>query len=210
MGLISLLVDDPITAGIEPRLADPLTTLNALIVPGWHGSGEEHWQSCWQRDFPRWSRVEQEDWSRPCPAAWTEALARAVMKQHAPVVLVAHSLGVLTVARWAQEDPAEAQKVRAALLVAPPDVTVPPCCGAGLQNFAPEAGRSLPFPSLVVASENDPYAPAGKAAEWARWWGSSYLSAGRQGNINVDSGHGPWPQGLALLARWIQNLPQRG
>lgn len=208
MGLINLLIEDPITVAAEPNSADPLATLNVLVVPGWHGSGDGHWQSCWQRGFPRWARVEQKDWSQPCPAEWTGALAGAVAKQHEPVVLVAHSLGVLTVARWAQADPVGAQKVRAALLVAPPDVAVQPCCGAGLQSFAPQPGRSLPFPSLLVASDNDPYSSPGQAAEWARWWGSSYVSAGRQGHINIDSGHGPWPQGLALFARWMRNLPQ--
>jgi predicted alpha/beta hydrolase family esterase len=36
-----------------------------------------------------------------------------------------------------------------------------------------------------------------------RWladlWGSCFVNVGARGHINPDSGHGPWPEGEALL-----------
>ena len=61
--------------------------------------------------------------------------------------------------------------------------------------------EKLPFPSLLVASENDPWVGARVAQHWAGQWGSSFISVGAAGHINVDSGHGPWPEGLALFER---------
>ena len=42
-----------------------------LIVPGLHNSGPEHWQSRWQRLYPQFERVEQDDWNLPDLAAWS-------------------------------------------------------------------------------------------------------------------------------------------
>ena len=36
-----------------------------LILPGWQGSPEVHWQSHWQRSLPNSMRVEQADWLQP-------------------------------------------------------------------------------------------------------------------------------------------------
>ena len=63
----------------------------------------------------------------------------------------------------------------------------------------------LPCPSLVVASSNDPWVATATAEHWAGQWGSAYLNIGPAGHINVDSGHGPWPQGLRLFAQ-LQGL----
>jgi len=50
------------------------TPLHYLIVPGWQGSPEEHWQSHWQRLLPSASRVEQADWLTPEREAWVAEL----------------------------------------------------------------------------------------------------------------------------------------
>jgi len=59
--------------------------------------------------------------------------------------------------------------------------------------------EKLNFPSLVVASDNDPWVKSEAARYWAAQWGSDYLNIGAAGHINVDSGHGPWPHGLKLF-----------
>jgi len=41
------------------------------------------------------------------------------------------------------------------------------------------------------------------AEDLARALGSRFVNAGHVGHINVDSGHGPWPQGEALLKELI-------
>jgi predicted alpha/beta hydrolase family esterase len=123
-----------------------------LIVPGYTNSGPEHWHSRWERALPNCSRVEQRDWEHPVRSEWEEALAAAIRAQSAPPVLVAHSLGCLTVAHWASGATAP---VRAALLVAPPDVEQADT-PAVLRDFAPVPLRQLSFPSILVASGTDP------------------------------------------------------
>ncbi|MBB2496991.1 RBBP9/YdeN family alpha/beta hydrolase [Aquipseudomonas ullengensis] len=183
-------------------------SLSYLILPGWQGSPDEHWQSHWQRSLPNTSRVEQADWQQPDPHSWVDALERAVAAAQSPVVLIAHSLGCVTVARWAAQAPlASLRKVRGALLVAPADVERPGCPEA-LQGFAPISRELLPFPSVLVGSDNDQAASAVRALELARDWGSQPAILPGAGHINVKSGHQRWEQGFAYLYRLQQQMEQ--
>ena len=47
-----------------------MRSIRYLIVPGWHGSPDEHWQSHWQRTLPGSARVEQQDWLLPRREDW--------------------------------------------------------------------------------------------------------------------------------------------
>lgn len=97
-----------------------------LILPGWQGSPEEHWQSHWQRSLPNSARVEQQDWLNPQRGDWVAALNQAIAADPRPLILIAHSLGCVTVAHWAAQAPVELlRRVRGALLVAPADVERP-------------------------------------------------------------------------------------
>lgn len=97
-----------------------MRSIRYLIVPGWHGSPDEHWQSHWQRTLPGSARVEQQDWLLPRREDWVAELQRSIAAHVEPVILVAHSLGCITVAHWAAQAPAQLlQRVRGALLVAP-------------------------------------------------------------------------------------------
>ena len=130
-------------------------SIRYLIVPGWQGSPDNHWQSHWQRTLPNSARVEQHDWLTPQRRDWVQALEQAITAERSPVILIAHSLGCITVAHWAAEaSPAMLRQVRGALLVAPADVERPTCAPA-LRNFAPIPMQALPFPSQVVSSDND-------------------------------------------------------
>jgi predicted alpha/beta hydrolase family esterase len=174
-----------------------------LIVPGLGGSGEDHWQTRWEAKLSTARRVEQDGWDAPALEAWTDRLVAEVAASERPVVLVAHSLGVLTVAHAAGRFPAG--KVAAAFLVAPPsDATVREIAAVD-PAFAPAPRAALPFPSLVVASRDDAMAPYEHSEALARDWGATLVDAGSSGHINAESGHGPWPEGLmrfgGLLAK---------
>ena len=52
---------------------------------------------------------------------------------------------------------------------------------------------------VVVASTKDPFCPIRTAGAYARSWGSEVVRLQNAGHINVESGHGEWPLGLALL-----------
>ena len=183
-------------------------TIRYLIVPGWQGSADAHWQSHWQRSLPNSARVEQADWLNPKREDWVAELQRSIASDPRPTILIAHSLGCITVAHWAAQAPVESlRRVRAALLVAPADVERTNCPPA-LQNFAPIPQHSLPFPSLLVGSDNDTAASAARASELARDWGSEALILSGVGHINVASGHQRWEQGFAYLYR-LQSLIER-
>jgi predicted alpha/beta hydrolase family esterase len=163
-----------------------------LIVPGWRNSGPDHWQTLWQERLPTAVRVEQDDWLLPTRSAWVQRLSDTILSHPSPVVLVAHSLGCITVAHL---PPDAAARVQAALLVAPAD----PERRGQLADFAPVPYRPLPYRSIVVASDNDPYCPVRLATAYARAWGSDLVKLMNVGHINVTSGHGAWPLGWGLL-----------
>ncbi|MNG02777.1 Alpha/beta hydrolase family protein [compost metagenome] len=184
------------------------TSIRYLIVPGWQGSPEDHWQSHWQQVLPNSARVEQLDWVTPQRHDWVAALEQAVAADDSPVILIAHSLGCITVAHWAaQASDNLLRRVRGALLVAPADVERPTCSPA-LRNFAPIAQQSLPFPSQVVSSDNDPAISAPRAMQLARAWGAEVGFLAGAGHINVKSGHQRWEQGFAYLYRLQNRLEQ--
>jgi len=172
----------------------PLATV--LIVPGIDDSGPSHWQTAWQGRLPRTARVAQRDWAQPLLGDWVEGLDLALRPLAAPVVLAAHSLGCLTVAAWSAAHPQG--PVAAAFLVAPPD----PACAPfppHARGFSPIPRAPLPFPSMVVASEDDPFASPTYSLACARAWGSAFHQAGRLGHINAASNLGAWEQGLGLF-----------
>ena len=169
-----------------------MTSTSIIIVPGWRDSGPGHWQTLWAERLPQARRVVQDDWHTPTRSAWVARLEETVLEQTGPVVIVAHSLGCITTAHM---NPEAAARVRGALLVAPAD----PERRAVLSDFAPVPYAALPYRSILVASSNDPYCPIRLAGAYARAWGSEFVRLQNAGHINVDSGHGEWPLGRALL-----------
>jgi predicted alpha/beta hydrolase family esterase len=125
---------------------------NVLILPGIGNSGPEHWQSRWERLFPSFRRVQQRDWETPLCSDWVDTLERAVVDSGPDTVLVAHSMACLLVAHWAAQSDSP---IRSALLVAVPD-PARPSFPSGARGFAPLPQLRFSFPSVVVASSNDP------------------------------------------------------
>ena len=173
-----------------------------LIVPGWRDSAPGHWQSLWAASLPGAQRTVQDDWESPKREAWVAALAAQVLAAPGPVVIAAHSLGCITTVHL---PPAAAARIQGALLVAPAD----PERRGVLADFAPVPYQRLPYPNILVASTNDPYCPVRTAGAYARAWGSELVRLNNAGHINLESGHGPWPLGLALLQSLMADVPTR-
>ncbi|MBH9356545.1 alpha/beta hydrolase [Pseudomonas aeruginosa] len=172
-----------------------------VLVPGWYGSEDAHWQSHWQRALPNASRVEQQDWITPLRADWIAELDAEIRRQPGPVVLIAHSLGCVTVALWAaQAERRVRDQVRGARLGAPADVERESCAEA-LRNFAPISREPLPFPRVLVGSDNDQACSPQRAMHLARAWGAETVILPEAGHINVKSGHGAWEAGYRHLFR---------
>jgi hypothetical protein len=176
-----------------------------LLVPGLGGSGPGHWQSIWEQQERDYTRVELGRWDDPHRNTWINNLNLAIRRAGRPVVLVAHSLGCLTVAWWAQfeqrewERRVEPSPVLGAMLVAPPEVDFFPL-DERVARFAPTPTDPLPFPSRLVASRNDPWIGFHTAQALARRWGSTLVDAGDAGHINADSQLGDWSFGREQLA----------
>ena len=180
--------------------------LHVLVLPGWQNSGPRHWQSRWEALYGD-VRVEQSDWMHPLRGDWMMRLDEAIGELEAAepeprVALVAHSLGCQLVAAWAAHSRKTA-RVRAALLVAPPDVEREEFQHA-LHSFTPIVRRPLPFASLAVISTDDPFCALDRARAMAIDWGSQVLEVGPRGHLNSDSGLGDWPEGRQLLAELLR------
>lgn len=175
-----------------------------LIVPGLGGSDEGHWQTRWASRMSTARVVEQDSWQAPEPVAWRARVAEAVAAATRPVILIAHSLGVLACVEAVPDF--AAGRVIGALFVALPDVEETLSLPASVRAFAPLPREPLPFPSLLVASRDDPYCSYDRAEDFSYAWGSALVDAGESGHINVASGHGPWPEGLMRLAGFLKDL----
>lgn len=180
----------------------PNSVGDIVLIPGLGGSPPGHWQWHWRQQAPERTRwVEQDDWDQPERRQWVRRLGAVIATSRPPIVLVAHSLGCITVAHWAAHHPS--RKVVSALLVAPADVEQSARLRDRARHFLPLPATPLPFPARVVASSNDPYIEAERARMLAQRWGAAFEAVGRLGHINLDSDIGAWPQGLEILARTL-------
>jgi uncharacterized protein len=176
---------------------------NVLILPGWQNSGTDHWQSRWERAHG-YTRVEQHDWLRPLRGDWMARLEELLLACDEPAVLVAHSLGCLNVAAWAAHS-GNTRRVKAALLVAPPDVERDDLRQT-LFSWAPIPLQPLPFASVLFASSDDLFCAPERARQFAEAWGSDFIDAGAKGHLNAESELGDWPLAHEQLLR-LMGLP---
>ena len=167
-----------------------------LIIPGLGNSGEDHWQTHFEKSGGNFQRIEQKEWDAPACLDWVENIQKAVSQfDSKDVVLVAHSLGCTAVVQWAKK---YKTKIKGAFLVAPSDIENPVYTFQAT-GFTPIPLEKLPFPSLVVASTNDVWVSEKRARFFAENWGSNLINIGKAGHINADAGYGIWPEGLEKL-----------
>lgn len=167
-----------------------------LNVPGLSNSGVKHWQTIWEQLYPsNFKRVRQKNWFHPEKDEWVTTLSKSIVNISSPVILVAHSLGCITVTHWAKDN--DSSLVKGALLVAPADVekSDQEC----FKTFRPVPLGKLPFPSIVVASTNDNYISMERSTKWAAYWGSKFICIGDKGHINAQSGLHGWQEGQSFL-----------
>jgi uncharacterized protein len=176
---------------------------NILIVPGYQNSGPDHWQSRWEKKLSTARRVEQGEWHKPVREEWADRVAEAVNMSERPSVIIAHSLGIPTVIHAI---PKFRQPVAGAFFVAPPDVANPGIRPKHLMTFGPYPRDPLPFPAVVVGSRNDTYCSFETAEDIAAAWGALFVDGGEAGHINSESGHGPWPEGSMVFAKFLSHL----
>ncbi|QGM97029.1 RBBP9/YdeN family alpha/beta hydrolase [Methylocystis parvus] len=174
-----------------------------LVIPGYLDSGPDHWQSRWEKKLSTARRVQQRDWANPKRDEWVGTIAREIRAAPRPAILVAHSLGVVAALHAAQQSP---EKIAGAFLVAPPSEQVIRELPTVDSAFLPVPRARLPFPAILVGGDNDPYADLLFPRRLAEDIGARFIDAGAAGHINVESGHGPWPEGLLAFAHFVAKL----
>lgn len=178
-----------------------------LMMTGPEPVARGHWQATWTRRRDDCVSLDLGSPDHPMRNVWLGRIDRAVMTGSGPMVLVAHGLACHAVTWWAGllGKPA-ARRVLGALLVAPPDPDRPDA-DLRVRDFGPASVAMLPFPSIVVASRNDPYATLERAWEMAGEWTSDFHDGGAIGHIDASSGLGCWDAGQQLLDVLIAGGP---
>ncbi|MEA3090444.1 MAG: serine hydrolase [Caballeronia sp.] len=173
-----------------------------LIVPGLRDHVAEHWQTLLQARLPKAASVPPLEHDKLSCAARVAALDAAIARIDGPIVLVAHSAGVMITVHWAQQHD---RPIQGALLATPADLEVPMPAGYPTLDVLEEHGwlpvprKPLPFPSILGASRNDPLAAFDRAAGMAADWGSRLVDLGEVGHLNPAAGYGEWPQADTLI-----------
>lgn len=171
-----------------------------IVLPGIGGSGKSHWQTYWEAANPAMRRFQPADWAAPDFTNWMAALEVAVIAAPTPPILIAHSLSCLLVAHWQN---ISRLPVKGAFLAAVPDplsAVFPTNAG----DFAEAPRDRFRFPSLIIASTDDPYGSLDYAKTRAVQWGCQLHVAGALGHINGASDLGPWHEGKALLETFAE------
>lgn len=171
--------------------------LHTLIVPGVGGSDDQHWQSKLEQKLQNVTRVQQ-NWNAPILEQWIKNWINTVEKIKAPIQVIAHSFGCLTTLAALAKFPHLQTKIKKLILVAPANPT-------RFSKFGFSHGQhdnyshyfkqlKVNVPSVLIASENDPWLSLQDAQMYAQHWQMPMHNLGRVGHINVASGFGHFPQ----------------
>jgi predicted alpha/beta hydrolase family esterase len=172
------------------------TTPTILIVPGLRDHVAEHWQTILEHKLPKARSVAPLEHDKLSRAARVAALDAALAAIDGPIILVAHSAGVMITTHWAQT---HERPILGALLATPADMESPFPAGYPTtetlrdNGWLPIPRRPLPFPSIVGASSNDPLGRFERIADYAEAWHSRLVHLGAVGHLNPAAGFGEWP-----------------
>jgi predicted alpha/beta hydrolase family esterase len=178
--------------------------LDILFVPDGAAAPAGHWQDRWRKRLSTARHVAPSAGATATRSAWTARLAEAVAEAARPVVLVGHGLGTLAIVHAAPS--LSPTRVKGAFLVAPLSAATVRADGGLDPAFAGLPSDPLPFPSVLVASRNDPAGDFAASEDLGFAWGSAFVDAGEAGHIDAASGHGPWPEGLLRFAAFLAKL----
>jgi len=178
-----------------------------VVVPGWNGSGEGHWQTWLEQRLAEDGRSTRRpafaDVDHPDLAEWLAALRTTLADLPADGYdVVAHSLGAVL---WLHHVAAPGDSPRAArvALVSPP---APTTSYPEIAEFFPppmdvDAVRHGADGTVLVAGDDDPYLPEGVGATYGLPLRIATTVVPGGGHLNTDSGHGEWPAVLDWCRR---------
>jgi predicted alpha/beta hydrolase family esterase len=174
-----------------------------LMVPGLRDHVEDHWQTHFAKAHPNVRTVPPLQRDKLDRSARVAALDAELSRITGPVVLVAHSAGVMITVHWAQR---QRREIQGALFVTPPDFDAPLPEGyptldeLRANGWLPSPRERLPFPCVVAASQDDPLASFERVEGMARDWGARLVDLGKVGHMNPASGFGVWRDAERFIA----------
>lgn len=171
-----------------------------VTIPGYGGSGDDHWQTHWESALPKASRIVPASWDKPQLPDWFNALDEVVKAQTAPPVLVAHSLGCLLVMNYLHTSKTN---IAGVFMVCVPDPAGAQFPRSDAADFLALNKGELRCPSLIVSSDNDPYACNQFSTDIATSWGSGLIRVGEKEHISDVA---TWEQGFLLLQAFCAGL----
>jgi uncharacterized protein len=180
-----------------------MTDATVVLVPGLRGHVEDHWQTRLAAQLPSAWCVPPLGRTEPSLQVRLRLLDHIVEDVDGPVVLVAHSAGVLATVHWAATY--TGTKVVGALLATPPAFATPlPAEYPSIEQlrnhgWLPIPRRPLPFPSILATSTDDALGNPVRLRAMANAWGSREHSLGAVGHLNPASGFGEWPEATSLI-----------
>jgi predicted alpha/beta hydrolase family esterase len=185
----------------------PKRTVPTVVIPGWNGSGEGHWQT-WLEEQSRavgrpTLRPAFADLDRPDVADWLSALRAALAELPADGYdVVAHSLGAVL---WLHHVAAVGDSPRAArvALVSPPS---PNTSIEEIAAFFPppmdvDTVRRGADGTVLIGGDDDPYSPEGIASAYGVPLKIATTVIEGGGHLNLDAGYGEWPAMLDWCGR---------
>lgn len=182
-------------------------TVPTVVLPGWQGSGDGHWQTWLETELAAAGRETRRpdfaDLFHPSLDDWLSAL-RASLADLPPdgYDVVAHSLGAVL---WLHHvaDPGDSPRAARVLLVAPPDpsTSVPEIAGFFPPPLDIDPVRQGADGTVLVAGSDDPYLPRGIGEAYGRPLriATTVIDGGQ--HLNTEDGHGPWPSVLDWCGR---------
>lgn len=184
----------------------PSRSVPTVVIPGWEGSGELHWQTWLEdrlREDGRETRRPAFDADRPDLPAWLAALRATLADLPADGYdVVAHSLGAVL---WLHHvaDPGDSPRAARVALVAPPS---PRTGTAEIAAFFPppmdvDTVRRGADGTVLVAGDDDIYLPEGVAAAYGLPLKMATTVIAGGGHLNPRSGYGEWPAVLDWCRR---------
>lgn len=168
-----------------------------INIPGLHNSNEEHWQTHLEQLNPKgFIRIIQKNWDEPDCTTWINQIEHELKNfNHSELILIGHSIGCIAILKWFEKFK---HIIKGALLVAPSD-SESDKYPSYINGFSPIPKETLPFPTIVVASNNDHVTEIERSREFAKNWGSKLIILKNAGHIEPKSGYGEWPLVLELI-----------
>jgi predicted alpha/beta hydrolase family esterase len=170
-----------------------------LILHGWGGSDDPHWQA-WlageiAKDYGTVSFPLLDNPHFPSKNRWMKQI-KSILIDFNPDLVICHSLANIAWFHLCNEG--EISPVKRLLLVAPPHLT---CTIETLKTFFPiEAPKNLFAEEvLLITSTNDPYMSSEEALELQKSLGVEMKVIEEGGHINTASGFGEWP----FVKEWV-------